>query len=223
MSFESRSQAILIGKGSLMTGTLTKVLEEPEITNEGWDTLTVTYYQRLATCTPEELAALFPVGGRLGTRKWWIVAVKSTEVAPQFWKFVVNFKGWGSTKPAVIRVGSSANQQSASNILAPSTVGDTVGAVYAKLETHEATPTVAVTYLVENIVIDSLSDEVGTARTPPVSGIDVPATVWGMLTEFVWHWPQGWVLMGNDQDRLPGTSAALVTDNYKFIRAKTPG
>ena len=223
MSFESRQTSILIGSGTLLTGSLTKVQEEPEITNEGWDTLTVTYYQRRASCTAEEVAALFPLGGRLGGRNWWIAGVKPTEVAPQFWKFLVSYKGWGTAKPAVIRVGSSANQQSASNILAPRYVGDTVGAVYAKLETHEATPTVAVTYLVANIISDSLTDKVGTALTPGVSGIDVPATVWGMLTEYVWHWPQGWVLMGSDQDRLPGTSAALVTDNYKYIRAKTPG
>ena len=54
-------------------------------------------------------------------------------------------------------------------------------------------------------------------------GITADATVWDFLTLYVWHWPQGWVLMSSEQDRLPGATPALVTDNYKFIRDKTPG
>jgi hypothetical protein len=67
-----------------------------------------------------------------------------------------------------------------------------------------------------------MTSKVGTAQTPPVT-IAVPDTVWDFLTEYVWHWPQEWVLMGSDQDRLSGTTAALVTDTYKYIRDKTPG
>jgi hypothetical protein len=43
--------------------------------------------------------------------------------------------------------------------------------------------------------------------TPNVSG---PAS------EFVWQWPNGWVLLGMDVDILPSTTIAYVTENWVF-------
>lgn len=221
MSFSDRTTSILLGS-AVLGGGLVKVDEEPSLTNEGWDTLVVTYAQRVATCSAEALAALFPVGARLGSRDWWITEAKSAAASAGFYLYTVTFKGWAANKPAKITVGASADQSGGENIRAPRFVGDTVGAVYAKLQTHENMPTITVGYLVENVVAETQTGQVGKAKTPPVS-IPVPATVWTMLTEYVYHWPNGWVLMGSEQDRLPGTAAAYVTDSYKYIREKTPG
>jgi hypothetical protein len=222
MSLTDRKLAWLISDSTpFLTGTPVVLNEVPTINNDGWDLLVRTEVRRRATFTPEEVAAAYPVGGRLGTRNWWLTAAKPTKIAPGVWKVESSFKGWAATKPAVIRVGANADQQSGENIRAPDHVGDTVGSVYAKVETHENMPTIAVSYLVETIGTGRTA-EVGTAQTLPVT-IAVPATVWTFLTEFVYHWPNGWVLMSSEQDRLPGTTAALVTDNYKYVREKTPG
>ena len=222
MSFTDRNRSIIIGTGSLMTGTLTKGDEEPTINNEGWDSLRITFFKRVATLTAEDAAGMFPIGAQLGSRKWWVSGAVPVQIAPGFFKIVVDHKGWAATKPAKITVGSNANQQGGSNIRAPRYVGDTVGAIYAKAETHEPMPDITVSYLVANVDAEDQTEKVGTAVTPPVT-ITVPPTVWDFLTEYVYHWPNGWVLMGSAQDRLPGSPAALVTDSYQFIREKTPG
>lgn len=225
MSFTSRKLSVAIGTGSMMTGTLTAVDEEPALNNEGWDALTVKYVKRVATLTAEDCAALFPIGAQLGARKWWIVGSRPVRIAAGWWMILVDFKGWAASKPKVVRVGAAAEQQTGENILAPAYVGDTVGTVYAKVQTHENTPTIAVSYLVENVTTVSNTEFVGTQVDPPVdiAGIDVPDTVWAWLTIFTYHWPNGWVLMSSEQDRLPGTNVALVTDHYKFVRDQTPG
>jgi hypothetical protein len=222
MSFTDRSTSILIANADLLSGGLLKLHEEATLTNAGWDSLEVTYAQRVASCTAEALAALFPTGARLGTRTWWLAEAKIANAAAGLFTYSVTFRGWAGSKPSKISVGAAADQSGGENIRAPQYEGDTVGAVYAKLQTHENMPTITVAYLVENTGTLTQTSNVGKALTPPVS-IPVPATVWAMLTTYVYHWPNGWVLMGSEQDRLPGTTAALVTDSYKYIREKTPG
>ena len=222
MSFTSQHASILIGPSSVLGGALVKLTEEPSLSNEGWDTLTVTYAQRVAFCTAEALAALFPVGARLGTRTWWIAAAQISSAYAGLQIYTVTFRGWAGAKPAKITVGSAADQSGGENVRAPQYEGDAVGAIYAKVQTHENMPTVTVAYLSENVATSAQTAQVGKKQTPPTF-IQVPETVWAMLTVYVYHWPSGWVLMGSEQDRLPGTVAALVTDTYKYIREKTPG
>lgn len=225
MSLLDRCQSLIISDSeAFLAGTPVVMDEEPNLTPEGWDSLTLNYALRRATLTAEELADLFPLGARLGERYWWITGAKPKQIAPGVWTAAVDLKGWAAEKPVSVKIGSSAESQSAQNILAPAYPGDTIGATFAKVQTHESAPTISVSYLVANITAGgvSLTDKVGTALTPPIS-IAVPDSVWDFLTLFVYHWPNGWCLMGSDQDRLPGSTAAFVTDQYKFIRDKTPG
>jgi len=233
MSFESRHQSFLIHSGALTTGTVTlpggqvayEGDEEATINEEGWDSLSKPYFMLRASLTAEQCAVMFPAGARLGTRTWWIAGARPVRVAAGFFRVDVTFKGWADVaKPAKIRVGASGEQQSAENVRAPESVGDTVGAIFAKVQTHENMPTVSVAYLVPDITASGVAntDKVGTAQDPPVT-IAVPDTVWSFLTTYVYHWPNGWVLMGSEQDRLPGSDAALVIDSYKYVRDKTPG
>lgn len=223
MSLYDRHAAVLItAHAALMAGTPVVMEEDPNLSNEGWDTMVIRYLIQTANFTAENFAATYPIGAQLGARKWWIVGGSPRKIAPGLFTAEVNFKGYASEKPAVVRVGASADQASAANILAPAFVGDTTGAIFAKVETHENMPDISVSYLKDNVAIGQMTGQVGTNVTPPVS-IDVPATVWDFLTTFVYHWPNGWILMGSAEDRLPGTTAALVTDTYKYIREKTPG
>lgn len=223
MSLTNRHSSVMIGLASrLADDSLVLAHEEPTLNNEGWDNLTQIWTTRRAALTPETLATLFPVGARLGSRNWWIVGSVPQEKAPGFWVVTVSYKGWAAAKPTKIVVGSASQQQSAENALAPAFVGDTIGTTYPHLQTQENMPDITAKYLVADITGGAnKSALVGTAQTPPIS-LAVAATVWGTLSLFTYHWPNGWVLMSHQQDRLAGTNAAEVTDVYQFIRDKTP-
>ena len=221
MSFLDRHTAMIIGGPATTTDFLggfpTLISEDPTITNNGWDTLIRTFALRRPTLTPEDLAALYPIGNQIGTRTWWITGSKPQQFAPGVWLAIVDCKGWASAKPLLVKVGAVADSQSADSVTI-------AGATYAKVEVHENAPTVTVSYLVANIDADGVDKTalVGTAQSPPVT-IAVAATGWSGLTKYTYHYPNGWVLMGSDHDRLPGCNATLVTDSYKYIRSKTPG
>lgn len=228
MSFTTRQQSLIIGTGAMMAAeataaTITAIEEQPEITAEGFDSLRINYAMRRASLTAENVAALFPIGSQLGGRKWWISRARPQQKAAGFWVVEVDFLGWAAAKPMKVKVGTSATQSSGKDVLAPTGVGGGT-ATFAQLDSFENTPTIEVSYLYEGGVsgsIAALSGRVSTNQTPPVT-VDVSASIWTSLAEFVWHWPQGWVLMGNTQDRLPGTTVALVTDSYQYIRPKSP-
>lgn len=224
MSLTNRQRSVMIGLASrLGDDSLVLAHEEPSLSNEGWDVLTQIWTTRRAALTAETAATLFPVGARLGGRNWWIVGSVPQEKAPGFWVVTVSFKGWAATKPTKITVGAASDQQSAENARAPVSVGDTEGAIFAKLQTHENMPTITASYLVEDITGGAnKSALVGTAQTPPIT-LAVAATVWAILEIYTYHWPNGWVLLAHEQDRLPGANAAQVTDTYKYVRDKTPG
>ena len=229
MPISTRQSSIIIGTGALLTELAMQLGdEEPQITAEGWDTLLQHWYIRTPNFTAEDCANLFITGSQLLGRNWWIQDSKPSPVAAGLWKADVTCKGWAKDKPVAIKVGSAAEQQQANNIEAPS-AWDSFGDVtaytnFAKVETHENTITVSASYLVPDITASGVSKSglVGKKQTPPIT-IDVPPTIWAWLTIYVYHWPQGWVLMGSEQDRLPGCNAALVTDQYKYIRARSPG
>lgn len=216
MSLTTRHSCVLIGLDSrLGSGTPALVNEEPQLTNEGWDTLTQIYTIRTATLTPETLAGLFPLGARLGSRNWWITGSVPQERAPGFWTVAVSYKGWAQTKPAVVRVGASAASQTAENVA----VG---GTTHPKIETHQNSPTISISYLTANVAVGSLTSSVGTAQTPPIT-ISAPASVWASLSPYLYHFPNGWVLMESAEERLPGTSAALINNTYQYFQLATPG
>lgn len=205
----------IIGLPEIMaTDDLIPLEETPVQTDEGWDTLTITYATKRPSLTIEELAALFPLGTQLGTRNWWVTGSKPICLALGLWKAELSFKGWASTKPAKISVGAAAEQQSGENI-------EVFGVgTFAKVSTHENTPTMRVSYLVANYT-SAPTDEVGKVRTPP-DAVAVAASVWTALANPTYHFPNGWVLMGSSPDRLAGTTAALVHDDYKYIRDFSP-
>lgn len=222
MSLTTRHTALLIGEGTVFSSTPTLVDENPALSEEGWDSNTLTYAARRASLTAEECAALFPIGAQIGSRKWWITGAKPQRAAPGFWLIEVACKGWGATKPAKVKVGAAAESQSGKNVTAPNGSGGS--ALYASVATHENTPTLSVSYLAENLDTVSNTDEVGKAKAIPGDiTIAIADSVWTSLPEFTYHWPNGWVLMGSSQDRLPGTDVGLVTDDYRYVRDKTPG
>jgi len=188
----------------------------------GFETLVRYYYARASEIDDAVLQQNFPIGAQLGFRTWWILHPHPKQIAPGFWEIQVTFKGWAGTKFPVITVGASAESQSVQNMRFPRYVGDLVGQIFAKGQTHENLPTMRVSYLVENVGEEKQTEKVGTAQDPPVE-LSVPPTIWSYLNEYVYHWPNGWVLMESAQERLPGANAAAVTDSFRYIRTFTPG
>jgi len=211
--------------GSFLDGTPVVLKEDPQIAESGWDSMTVAWALRRATLTPEELSALFPTGSQYGARNWWVTGGKPVCMAPGVWTADIQYKGFASLRPAKINWGAAAEQQSADNIA----IGATT---YAKVSTHEATNTMSVQWICPNVYATSAvpSDHVGRAflrEVDPVTGspLAVPSLapeVWSYLTSFVYHWPNGWVLEDCQADILAGSGAALITENYKYIRAVSP-
>jgi hypothetical protein len=233
MSLTTRHSSVLIGLPSrfadptypLPEAPPVLVNEEPSLTNEGWDSLTQIYTVRVATLTPEALAGLFPIGARLGSRNWWVVGSVPQERAPGFWTARVAYKGWAQSKPAIVKVSASAASHIGENVGVPSfTVGNTTYAARTvpKVETHQNTPNVTVSYLVADVGDAPKTALVGTQTSLPVS-ITAPSNIWASLDPYLFHFPNGWVLLESAEDRLPGSTAALVTDTYQFIQAISPG
>jgi hypothetical protein len=212
----TRFQSIIIGSPEITGSDAFIPLEEtPSLNSEGWDDLVISYATKRASLTAEELADEFPPGTQLGSRKFWVTSATRKCPAHGIWIAEVHFKGWAADKPAKFSVGAAAENQSNNRPTEIFGVG-----VFEKVSIHQNTPTLRASYLVEDYTTAPTA-EVGTARTPPLA-IDTPPEAWTSLAEFVYHWPNGWVLMSSEPDLLPGCTAALVTDTYKFIRAYTP-
>jgi hypothetical protein len=234
MSFLNRHTAILIHDGfesqeEVFPGMFL-IGDDPQITDEGWDTNTIQLIlPNLPGITLEEINSRIPVGTQVEGKKWWVTGWKPKELAPKFYGVEVRLKGWVSvpgedSKAWKIKFGSAAESQSGTNIRVPEFPGDTVGVVRPKVETHEATPTVSISYPVEDFsTLAPAKALVGRAADPDVPGLVVPPTVWAWLADYVYHWPNGWVLMGLEEDRLVGARAALATLSFKYVRDITPG
>lgn len=220
MSLTSNFQSLLIHGGSEPESVTPVFLEEDSrLGGATWDTLTRIYHLAVADLTPELLATMFPTGGQLPDRAFWLTSATPTRKAPGYWLIAAEFKGWASEKPAKVTVGATVSQQSGKNVSAPLPGGGF--AVYANVQTLEASPSVAVTYFVLNTATAS-TGAVGMAMTPAVANLAVSASVWTSLPIFTYHYPNGWVLMAREQDRLEGTAVAMVTDRYQYIRDKSP-
>lgn len=226
MSFTTRLRSILIAPGTVFTDTPTLVDESADLTEEGFDTLTLTYAMRRAALTAEHCAALFPQGSQIGSRKFWIVSARPQRVAAGFWLAEVVCKGWASNKPAKVRVGAGAETQSGKNVIAPTVPNPISPAdfeVFAAVQTRENTPTVSVSFLAEDLNTYAQTHLVGRAVSLPAGiSVAVAYSIWSTLSTYTYHWPNGWVLMASEQDRIPGTDAGFVTNSYLYVRPITP-
>ncbi len=221
MSLYTRKEAILVGASAgFLAGTPEMLSEEVAISETGWDNLTQLWAVRRDSLTAEDLAAAYPVGSKLTDRNWWLVAAKPVQRLAGMHVFELGFKGWAAAKPVKIQWGSSVDQQSDENVTGPAPGGGT--AVYARVQVNEATPGFTAQYLVSPVDSTttpalSVGRPLTRAEAPPV-----PDSVWTTLVKFVYHWPNGWVLMNLEADILAGTTAGLITESYKYIRDKTP-
>ena len=218
--------ALIIGgsnaAGGFLGGSPVLLTEEVSASAEGWDSLTQNHAIRAATLSAEALAALYPIGTQLAGRNWWLTGCRPTPVAPGVFTFELAFKGWAATKPVKLTWGTQAEQQTAENVGVPNGLGGT--AVYAKVATHESAPTFTASYLSATATAAGAMPSMMVGRPHTRAGAPpVPDTVWGSLAKFVFHWPNGWTLMDLGVDILPGTTAGLVTESYKYIRDKSPG
>lgn len=219
MSFTTRHSPSIIIAASSITGMDGEYLDEEFSPSEdGWDTLTETYIHVVPFLSAEDCETYYPRGTQHSSRTFWIVQSKPMRRASGLWLVEVTYKGWASLKPAKITVGSAAEQQTAENVTI------TGEGTFDKVQVDQNTPTISVSYLVEDVDFETQIEFVGTEVGLPYGVyITPPANFWTYLTEYVFHFPHGWVLTGSNQDRLPGCNAALVTDTYKYVQEVTPG
>ncbi|MEI6606026.1 MAG: hypothetical protein WCP35_11995 [Verrucomicrobiota bacterium] len=232
-----RHTTVLIGgsaeSGSFLAGTPTLLTEQPTLTQDGWDSLTATFALRCASLTAEALAAIWPIGTQYGERNWWVTGSRPTCIAPGVWTAAVDYKGFAAAKPTSITWGSSADIYKSTNPGPPVGMTDpdklAAWASYMSVETTEANPTFTHKYITTNV---SATPEEGGPPTSSLGASLIAAAMnqptvgdsrWANLTKYVYHFPNGWVLMSVTADILPGTSVALVTETYKYVPSITPG
>ena len=75
----------------------------------------------------------------------------------------------------------------------------------------------------QGITVSYVSDKVPNVAVPFQNGANRPhpqapfvfsPSIAGPASEFTFHWPNGWVLLGMDTDILPGTTIAFVVENW---------
>ena len=215
MSFTDRSTSILISDESLRDGTWQWLDETPGISPDGWDTLSVKYVKYSPTFLTGESAGLdFATGSKLADRNFWAQGIAGPNcMGGLLYVITVTYKGFAATQPAVLSYSTAAEQQQGENILTPD-------GLFARVATSQNVPTVNVRYILPDIN-NSLTGSVGSELEPP-SPLSTPPSVWDFLTQFTYNWPNGWVLMGSNPTPLPGTTVALVSDDYQHIQAITP-
>ena len=220
MSLTDKLDSVIIHDPSLMDGQWHAYDESPSRSADGWDTLRIPYYKLSATrLYIEDVAVDFPIGMVLAGRSFWVQDIPAlTCRGAGLYEAVVEYKGLAGNQPTVITYGGSANQQSGENILV--TEGG-VTTLRPKVSTHENTPTATARYITLNTATAPTGD-VGTAQIPP-SPPQVRPSVWDFLTDPLYHYPNGWVLMSSDVTPLAGTTVGLVADSYQYIHANSPG
>lgn len=237
MSLFPRHTTLIIGgsaeAGSFLAGAPTLLAEQPTLTADGWDSLAATFALRCASLPAEALAALWPIGAQYGERNWWVTGARPTCVADGVWTADVDFKGFASTKPISITWGSSADTYKSTKPDPPSGMTDpdklAAWANYMAVETTEANPTFTHKYITTDVSAAPSeggvpTNSLGAALTAAaLSQPTVGDSRWASLSKYVYHWPNGWVLMSVTADILPGTSVALVSETYKYVPAITPG
>lgn len=186
----------------------------------GWDSLSIPYIKTSGVAiTIEEMAAAFPIGQQLTGRNFWVQDLQApTAKGGGVWIGVVNYKGLAGSQPVNVSYGSSGEQQSAS----PATINSVY---HDDVSIHQNTPTATARYIQLSPTSGTTlgqTENVGTAQTP-ADAPDSPPNFWTSLATPIYHFPNGWVLMGSDVDKLTGTNVGLVTDTYQFIQEYTPG
>lgn len=214
MAFTDKIDSILIHGAELATGNWVAADEKAQLSADGWDSLTVTYYRLAGSFSVEQTTLQFPIGGRLGGRRWWVNSFSGPHcVGGGIYKVDVTYKGLAMNHPVVVSYGAAAEQQSVDSAIIN-------GVPRGKTSVHENTPTATVRYIIESLSL-APTGQVGTSKVPP-SAPAVAPTFWASLASPTYHYPNGWVLMGSNTTPLPGTTVAIVSDDYKYIRELTP-
>jgi len=194
--------------------------DDQQVSNEeGFDTL-----QAEAICrygeyvSPEDIHADWQIGSNLTGTGFYVVGVTPKCLGGTIWKASLSCKGLAHEKPAKVRISSNADQQSAEDIAI-----DGIGLV-KKLQTFEAAPSLSVSFV--RTSGDPATDQVGlSANGGNLSGITPPGvrdSFWEALEEFLFHYPNGYVLEGVEADQIPGTGIYFETHNWRFIHAISP-
>jgi len=186
----------------------------------GWDSLSIPYVKSSGVAiTLEDVAGTFKIGDPLGTRNFWVQDLEAPKAkGGGLWVCVVHYKGLAGVQPVNVSYGSSGEQQSAS----PAIIN---GIAHDNVSIHQNAPTATARYI--QLTVNSgttlgQTENVGTAQTPS-DAPDAPGNFWISLATPIYHFPNGWVLMGSDVDKLTGVDVGLVTDSYQYIQEYTPG
>lgn len=223
MSFNSPFESVIIS--DIADNSMELLDSVPSETESGWDSLRETWLIRDASAGLDPtaaLAALFLRGSQVSGKNMWVVSRAPRLRARGLFEAEIVSMGLLSPRGHKVSYDSSASSQSAENITTPD-------GLYAKVSTIEAAPTCSLEYIQINPLITPASPTFLTVKTgrshePPAEWKPtVPATIWGSLTDYTYHYPNGWIFDGVSAENLPGLSTVfLIRERYRYQYAVSP-
>jgi hypothetical protein len=193
-------------------GTSGGVLELPmdqQENDEGWDEATRTFI----TTNPNQV--------RVGQSMTGYPSMKCVSVKRQrhprtdtHWNLTASYRGLLSgVKEPKIRWTSSGREISKESLINGFPGGWNDPRRSQVLWPRQGCTISYVSLSVPNVPIPQ---QTGETRPHPQAPFVYTPNVNGPVTDFVWQWPNGWVLLGMETDIIPGTTLAFVTENWVY-------
>jgi hypothetical protein len=143
---------------------------------------------------------------------WWAANIRARRKAGNIWIAEVGCKGLLDPRGIKVRGRSSVEQQSAENVGVPG------AGTRKKVQVLESSPTVELEYISFS---EPPTRRVGLTGYPLIT----PATrqsVWSSLEDPVYHYPNGWVMVDIDWEKLVGANVWLIREIWAKIFPFSP-
>lgn len=197
-----------------ITGSGVRVLANDEQRNEdGFDEASMRWLAPAAT----NVGALGSV--KPGTTSMYCVSrQKSLHPQSPTWAYITaTYRGLLTPKPVKITwtsTGREISRDALKNLL------DGGWNDFYKSEILWPRPAMTISYVSLSVPRGSVPQQSGSAPHIQAPFVFVP-NISGPEEDFIWHWPNGWVLMSLDTDIIAGTTVARVTENWVYNVKKT--
>ena len=233
MAFETNTAGILIT--DIADEDYEIIDSVPQESENGWDSLQLTLLHRSSTAAndPEALLSdpLYAAAGdyERGANPFgdmYVVKRTPKVVGPSIFQVEVDLRGILSDRGFKVTYDNASQQQSGQNILAPDPLGSPT--TYARVQVRESQVTAVLEYPLFDVEPDGFGFPTEFTATSDLAlpfGWEptVPASIWASLTDFTYHYPNGWIFDGASIENLAGLNNVFwVREKYIYQQPYTP-
>jgi hypothetical protein len=197
----------------------------PSEAESGWDSMRDRYALRVDSAGNDPdlaIAGFMARGTKITDKNMWVVSRQARCLTWGLFEVEVISLGLLSARGDRVRYDAGANSSSAENVDVPG-----VGVV-PRAEGQESQVTCDIEYIVVSGAqpgdVGFYTATVGEAELPPAEWQPtVKASIWETISDFTYHYPNGWVLMSCSIENLPGLDTVwLIRDRYQYIYEVSP-